>query len=116
MTEKLIRQGKDGRTEVAVLISHGFGAGWSTWNRECEEALLFEKKLVECVLAANGDEDAVRDGVTQILETLGLEDVYVGGCDGLNVHWVAEGASFIVHEYDGSESISFKDSFSWVTA
>ena len=41
--EKVIRDGK-----VAVLVSHGFGAGWYSWNTEHQQ-LLFHPKLVEMV-------------------------------------------------------------------
>ena len=41
--EKVIRN-----NEVAVLISHGFGAGWYSWNSEHQE-LLYHPKLVEMV-------------------------------------------------------------------
>ena len=41
--EKVVRDGK-----VAVLISPGFGAGWSTWaDDEISEFVLFHKDLVE---------------------------------------------------------------------
>ena len=41
--EKVIRN-----NEVAVLISHGFGAGWYSWNNDHQE-LLYHPKLVEMV-------------------------------------------------------------------
>lgn len=41
---------KDGK--IAVLISPGYGAGWSTWAPEKDvEALLFDAKIVKAVLA-----------------------------------------------------------------
>lgn len=42
---------EDGK--IAVLISPGYGAGWSTWALEEEdvEALLFDDKIVKAVLA-----------------------------------------------------------------
>lgn len=42
--KKLIRDGK-----VAVLVSPGFGAGWSTWNGDDEDAI-FNKRLALAVL------------------------------------------------------------------
>ena len=42
---KSIRDGK-----VAILYSPGYGAGWSTWNRDkYREFLLHDEKLVEMV-------------------------------------------------------------------
>ena len=79
--EKVIRDGK-----VAVLVSHGFGAGWYSWNSEHQE-LLFHPKLVEWVK-----------------ENLGI-DIYAGGSDGLTIHWLPIGTAFEIDEYDGSESL-----------
>ena len=93
--EKVIRN-----NEVAVLISHGFGAGWYSWNTEHQE-LLFSPKLVEMVeqnRANEIDEDWVK-------YNLGLEDVYCGGASNLKIHWLSVGTAFEVDEYDGAESL-----------
>ena len=87
---------KDG--EVAVLISPGFGAGWSTWNSSYRDVLLFDADIVNAVLA----------GDLALAETLAAEkapDAYLGGAGDLVVEWLPEGTVFEVNEYDGSESI-----------
>lgn len=97
--EKLIRDGK-----VAVLISHGFGAGWYSWSSN-NEALLFHPKLVEMVEQGKADqidEDWVK-------ENLGIEDVYCGGASDLQIHWLPVGTAFQVEEYDGAESLRTMD-------
>lgn len=53
MVEKLERDGT-----VAVLYSLGYGAGWSTWAHGHEEGFLFDRELVELVLADKRDEAA----------------------------------------------------------
>ena len=90
--EKLRRDG-----DVAVLISPGFGAGWYTWNTE-HEGLLFDKDLVEAVLAND------REKAAQIAADK-YPGCYTGGARDLNVEWVPEGARFEVEEYDGNESL-----------
>ena len=93
--EKVIRN-----NEVAVLISHGFGAGWYSWNTEHQE-LLYHPKLVEMVeqnRANEIDEDWV-------LENLKISDIYCGGAKGLKIHWLTVGTAFEVDEYDGVESL-----------
>ena len=93
--DKVIRDGK-----VAVLISHGFGAGWYSWNTENQQ-LLFHPKLVEMVeqgKAVEIDEDWVK-------ENLGIENVYCGGAKNLKIHWLPVGTAFQVEEYDGAESL-----------
>ena len=92
--EKVIRDGK-----VAILISHGFGAGWYSWNYNPE--LLFSPKLVEMVeqdRAHEIDTDWVKDN-------LGIEGVYCGGASDLKIHWLPVGTAFSVAEYDGNESL-----------
>ena len=92
--EKVIRDGK-----VAVLVSHGFGAGWYSWNSEHQE-LLFHPKLVEMVEQKRNKE--IDD--EWVKENLGI-DIYAGGADGLTIHWLPIGTAFEIDEYDGSESL-----------
>lgn len=92
------RYNEDG--QVAVLISHGFGAGWSTWaSAGEEEAMLFDSRIVDAVLAG---EDRLK--IEALVESLGYES-YTGGADGLTVYWVDPGTRFTVEEYDGSETL-----------
>jgi hypothetical protein len=96
--EKVIRDGK-----VAVLISHGYGAGWYTWNRDYQQ-LLFHPKLVEMV------EQNRRNEIDDqwVLENLGIE-MYAGGSDGLKIHWLPIGTAFEIEEYDGCETLRTMD-------
>lgn len=93
--EKLIRDGK-----VAVLISPGFGAGWSSWQPdEHVEFALHDRQLCEFVEA--GDLESFEARASAVIG----EDVYFGGVTGLMVKWVEQGKPFYVHEYDGSERL-----------
>ena len=92
--EKVIRDGK-----VAVLISQGWGAGWYAWHRDNQE-LLFHPKLVEMVEQNRKNE--IND--QWLLENLGI-DMYAGGSDGLEIHWLPIGTIFCIEEYDGFETI-----------
>lgn len=92
--EKVIRDGK-----VAVLVSHGFGAGWYSWNSEHQE-LLFHPKLVEMVEQKRNRE--IDD--EWVKKNLGI-DIYTCGSDGLTIHWLPIGTAFEIDEYDGSESL-----------
>ena len=45
LAERVVRDGR-----VAVLVSPGFGAGWSTWaDRELRKRLLFDPEVVAWV-------------------------------------------------------------------
>lgn len=94
--EKVIRDGK-----VAVLISRGFGAGWSTWNGDKKE-LLFDPEIVSLVEQRRNSE-ITEDLVKKILKT--DDHVCVLGAKSLSVEWIPVGTSFYINEYDGSESI-----------
>lgn len=77
--EKVVRNG-----EVAVLISPGFGAGWSTWTSEHRDILLFHPRLVEWVENGKGP------GLGDLLDELGAGSAYTGGADDLVVRWLPE--------------------------
>lgn len=100
--EKVIKDGK-----VAVLISPGFGAGWSTWaDAEHKKTMLFDPDMVNALLA--GD----RDLVAKLAEEK-CSDVYIGGLRDLEVVWIEQGSPFTVEEYDGHESIRTSDDLSF---
>ena len=96
---------RDGR--VAVIFSPGYGSGWYTSHNI--EALIFDPSIVSWIEAEEQD---------KILNymTLKYPNVYLGTLDDLRIAWIPEGTEFVIDEYDGSESISFKDKVSWITA
>jgi hypothetical protein len=100
--EKVIREG-----HVGVLFSPGFGAGFYTWGAPIEA--IFNPTLIELVENEKWDEV-----VSFVEETWG--DVYTGGVTDLRVAWIEEGTEFTIEEYDGSESIVFKETIDWITA
>ena len=99
--DKVIRNGK-----VAVLVSGGFGAGWSTWEGG-DERLIFSPKLVEMV--ERGDAKLIT--TEWVEQELGIENVYCGGSDSLCIEWLDEGTPFYIDEYDGAESIVTSSNF-----
>lgn len=101
---KVIRDGK-----VAVLYSPGYGAGWYTWDVPLEG--VFHPELVEAV-----EREADEDELVTIATRLFGEDHYYGGARDLNICWIPEGNQFQIEEYDGDESIIFKDEQQWITA
>lgn len=101
---KLIRDGK-----VAILVSHGFGAGWYTWHYD--ERLLFEPKIVE--MLENGADPHKIESYCE--KTYG-DELYYGGVDGLAVHWLPIGTQFKIDEYDGAETLIVSNDVCWITA
>ena len=93
MEEKIIKDGK-----VAVAVSRGFGAGWTTWNSKISP---FEPKVIELILA--GEREKITEDWCE--RELGIKECYCGGVEGLDVQWVTKGLRFSINEYDGSESL-----------
>ncbi len=96
---------------VAVLVSHGFGAGWVSWNPNYPE-LAFDAAVVDLIL---GDDPDYKNKIIEYCENK-YPDAYLGGLDGLDVCWVQKGQEFIIEEYYGRESILRKDTIEWLTA
>jgi len=98
---------KDGKT--AVLVSPGFGAGFSTWNTP-EMAVDFD--LIEAFL---------KDDMSRFEYILNEkynenDSLYFTGVENLRVEWVDEGKKFRIEEYDGSESVEVFDEEVWFIA
>ncbi len=102
--EKVVREGL-----VAVLVSPGFGAGWSSWNPEIPE-LLFDPVVVGMVEDGTNPET-----ITAYCEAKDPSG-YFGGVTDLEVKWIPVGTQFRIHEYDGSETLELKDVLPWITA
>ena len=105
---KLERDGK-----VAVVYSPGYGAGWSTWNPDHAELLLFDSEIAQAVI--DGDTARAAEIATAKTEAAGSE-AYTGGADQLQVAWFCKGTRFRIDEYDGSESIVLLDRESYHVA
>ena len=96
--EKYEKETPEG-VEVAVLVSPGYGAGWSTWaDDDYSEAVVFDRNIVQFVL------DKDDEGLTSYMENK-YPDMYLGGADDLVVMWLAKGEAFEITEYDGHESL-----------
>ena len=83
--------------ELGVLISVGFGAGWSTWN---DTNLAYDKRIIEKWL-----EHPTADEMRDYAKSLGYREPYMGGYCSLRLKFVPRGTLFCIHEYDGAESI-----------
>jgi hypothetical protein len=89
---------------TTVIVSPGFGAGWSTWN-EPEDAFNI---IIADMLLAGEVEEAIN-----YAESL---DKYTGGLEDAVVRKIPKGTEFIIREYDGAESIEYKDDIDWSVA
>lgn len=103
--EKYVKDGK-----VAVLVSPGWGAGWSTWaNERSKDQLAMDSRFVKAKL------DGLDEGeLEELVKCVFGEDAYVyfGGWSNVEVEWVPVGEIFEITEYDGHEELKFIDSLS----
>lgn len=122
-----------------ILISGGFGAGWTTWNdKEFKKFALEYKPIIEYL--ENGGEfvedrnarfdlnepqymrfnEPGRSVLKQFVEDLckvaddkeEAKGFYLGGARDLRV--VEVDGLITIHEYDGSESVVTPDSIDWM--
>jgi len=104
---KVIRDGK-----VAVLVSIGYGAGWTTWNNSYGDDLFFDPRIVEMI-----ENESPHQEIGDYVEHT-YPDMYTGGIDDLIVQWVPEGMKFAIEEVDGAETIITEEDVQtyWMTA
>ena len=93
---------------MKVLISPGYGAGWSTWEGA---DLATDPRLIK----------AFERGISalemqELCADLGYGDVYMGGFKNLTIVEVPKGTIFRIKEYDGFESIEVFDDSDWLYA
>ena len=101
--EKVIRDGM-----VAVLYSPGYGAGWSTWaSYPLNEICMFDPKVVAWVEGGKKGHVPIQNYD---------KDFYSNGSSSLEIEWVPIGTAFEIREYDGFETIYFKDEIKWLFA
>lgn len=98
---------------VAVLVSEGFGAGWSSWN-DGDEWFLYSPEVVEWV-------ESGKPGGIKALELIVAKQFpdntpYCGGGDDLVVEWVPKGSAFKINEYDGNERLVYMGNVDWYMA
>ena len=117
------------KTAIAVLVSHGYGGGWSTWCGETEEPyqLAYDKQVVEFWLAHRDDDEYIENlcdilknddqkEAEEFFESLGYRHVFFGGFSQITLHWVPVGSKFEIAEYDGAESLRVLDDISFAIA
>jgi ribosomal protein L30E len=101
-------------SDVKILVSPGYGAGWSTWNSTHKEFLLKDPTLVEMAeRVPKADEQEV---AAYIKSKLGDVHVFTGGWSDIEVDTLPKGTLFKVVEYDGYESVECRDSEDWSVA
>jgi hypothetical protein len=105
---KVVEKYYNEKGELGVLISTGWGSGWSTWNNK---ELAYDKRIIEKWL-----EKVSADDMCDYIESLEYERPYMGGYDNLHLEFIPRGTMFRIHEYDGAESIEIVESMGMMMA
>lgn len=84
--------------EVAVIVSPGYGGGWSSWNENQAENMLFDPDIAEAILTNEYEKAIVIAGDK-------YPEAYLGGLEKARVKWVKKGTIFQITDHDGNESL-----------
>ena len=109
------------KTEIGVLVSPGYGAGFSTWYDGPNPInLAVDRRVIEYWLSHRFcRKDTMKEGeeeVSAFLETLGYHNTYCGGWYQLELRWVPVGKSFRITEYDGFETLLYLEDAGFTVA
>lgn len=99
--------------QIAVLVSHDFGAGWSTWDDHGID-LATDKRIVEKYIELSKTDMLRKIDISgspeekafeEWLASIGYKGVYVGGFADCVIEWVDKGTPIRIDEYDGFETL-----------
>lgn len=93
--------------KIGVIVSRGYGAGWST-RGDSKSAL--DQELAKAI------DDGVEFSVISAIAEKNWPSQYQGGLDQCVVEWVDEGTVFKISECEGNESIEFNYASDWMVA
>lgn len=93
---------------MKVLISPGYGAGWSTWNYV---DLAFDPNIIN-MFETGADEEFMEEYIV----SLGYERPYMGGYCSCKIIDIPKGTKFRIIEYDGYEKIEYYNDKKWLIA
>ena len=110
----------DENGNLEVLVSTGFGAGWSTWNAWGIN-LAVDKRIIDFFKANLNPYDHLNQTVTdsklnEFIHSIGYTgNFYFGGFYDCRIRKVSPGTMFKIREYDGAERIEVFDDSDWFT-
>ena len=99
----------DKHDRYGVLVSHGYGAGWSTWNRP---SIAYDRKVIEYWLT---HKDEKIELIEQWFAANGYPNTYISYSNWHNLvlEWVPPNVYWRIREYDGAETIERLNLAAW---
>ena len=120
----------ENKGKYGVLVSPGYGAGWSTWCSEHPE-VAYDKRVIQFWLDHEKDEDFMDtvDGspyrgkaslswleANEFFKSIGYEECpYMGGFKQCVLKYVKKGEPWRITEYDGWENFETLDNAGFIT-
>lgn len=103
--------------EVGVLLTHNFGAGWSSWSGDY--GLAYDKRVIDFWIRNHdvkniGDNEQLRHEWEDIFAKWGYYHPCFYGFDSLKLDFVPKGKKFRINEYDGLEQIVYYKDEDWI--
>lgn len=98
---------------MKLLISPGYGAGWSTWNFP---AMATDKDLIELFEKDCTCEEMERLCIEKNYTDGYGEPPYMKGFQQLEIVEVPKGTLYRINEYDGAESVEIFSPDEWLIA
>lgn len=96
---------------VEVLVSSGFGAGWSTWN---EPELAYDKRIVDLFKKYGPNITSEQEEtIVKAIRAMGYVTPYMGGWEDIHIEVVPCALYWRIDEYDGAETLEIFDSRDW---
>ena len=111
------------KTAVAVLVSHGYGTGWSSYSNPdlaCDERIvkfwLDHKDDKTWMKNAGWFETPESEELLHFLTSIGYkrDDIPILGWPKIELEWISTGVPFIIDDYDGNEHITKSSDFNWM--
>ena len=96
---------------VEVLVSKGYGAGWSTWN---DPQLAYDKRVVKLFKQYGPNINSRQaDEIINAIHAMGYDKPYMGGWKNIQIEVVPCAKFWRINEYDGAETIEILNTSKW---
>lgn len=93
---------------MKVLISPGYGCGWSTWNYI---DLAFDPDIIAAFEAGY-----TKEQMEVFITSLGYKKPFMDGYEQCKIEEVPKGTLFKIKEFDGAEYIEYAHKQDWLIA
>ena len=111
MDKNMVEVSYRGLEGVEVLVSSGYGAGWSTWNAT---ELAYDKRIVDLFKKYGPNiTDEQAETIAETIGAMGYEIPYMGGWKNIYITVVPCALYWRINEYDGAETLEIFDSHNW---